>query len=438
MTNFLKLIFTFWGCSLTAAAQNPAVPLTYQEKKQVIDSVAKKLTNIYIYPEVAKKMASVLLANYKRGDYDAISEPSQFAGKLAANLLEVSSDRHINVTFDPSWVEASKKAESKKDSLELLARDFPNARSDNFGFRKLTILEGNIGYLNLTRFYDPGIGGETATSAMNFLSNTDALIIDLRQNEGGRADMVQLLSSYFFDQDPVMITDIYSREDNQHRQDWTLPYLPGRRMPEKPLYLLVGKGTFSAAESLSYFLKNRKRAVLIGQPTGGGAHPVQHKMLTDRFSIFIPYALSIDPITKTDWEGSGVIPNISVPEKEALLFAHMAALEELLKNQSHNISTIWALEMLKARLNPVVVPQTLLKSYTGSYGAAKRKLTYEKGKLYVERAGEPKYELIPITCDTFHIPETPYLRIKINLENGKAVSLTRQYNEGTSIKDLKN
>ncbi len=136
----------------------------------------------------------------------------------------------------------------------MLARDFPNARSDNFGFKEARILDGNIGVsLNLSRFYDPGKGGETAAAAMNFFSNTDALIIDLRQNDGGRGDMVQLVSSYFFEADPIMIADVYSREDDSHRQDWTLPYLPGRRMADKPLYVLTGPATFSAAESLAYF-----------------------------------------------------------------------------------------------------------------------------------------------------------------------------------------
>lgn len=417
--------------------QSAQLPLTEAEKKMVIDSISKRLADTYIFPEAAQRMVLALSAKARKGDYKAIAVPSQFAAKLAADLVDVSHDQHINISFDPAWVQASKKTISKKDSIEMINRDFPNARADNFGFRKVAILDGNIGYLNLTRFYDPAAGGETAVSAMNFLSNTDALIIDLRQNDGGRGDMVQLIASYFFDPDPVMIVDIYSRAGDQHRQDWTLPYVPGKRLADKPLYLLTGKATFSAAESFLYFLKNRKRATLIGQPTGGGAHPVQHVMLTDRFTMFIPYARPIDPITKTDWEGTGVNPHIVVPENEALLAAHVAALEGIMKGQAENRNAAWALAALKAQISPVVLSDARLKSYTGSYSGGIRNLSFEKGKLYVQRSGGPRYELVPLTSDSFYIPEMPYLQIKVILEKGKIIGLERHYNDGSILKDLK-
>ncbi|MDR6784989.1 hypothetical protein ABIE26_003687 [Pedobacter africanus] len=418
-------------------AQKPQLPVTEAEKKLVINAISKTLTDMYIFPEVAQKMVSALSARSNSGAYDALTSPSQFAAKLAADLVDVSHDQHINISFDPAWVQASKKAISKKDSLQLINRDFPNARADNFGFRKIAILDGNIGYLNLTRFYDPATGGETVVSAMNFLSNADALILDLRQNDGGRGDMVQLIASYFFDPDPVMIVDIYSRADDQHRQDWTLPYVPGKRLAGKPLYVLTGQATFSAAESFIYFLKNRNRAILVGQPTGGGAHPVRHTMLTDRFTMFIPYARPIDPITKTDWEGTGVSPHIAVPEKEALTVAHINALEGLLKGRIENRNAAWALEALKARVNPVLLPDAILESYTGSYSGGLRNLTFEKGKLYLKRVGEPKYELVPLNSNTFYIPEMPYLQIKITTVNGKIIGLERHYNDGSILKDLK-
>ncbi|WP_223609338.1 S41 family peptidase [Chryseobacterium sp. OSA05B] len=435
-TAFAYFMFFIFFSQLFSA-QQPIVKLTPAEKKLVIDSICKRLKDIYIFPEKAKKMADGISYKYDRGDYNIIDDPSQFAGKLAADLVNISQDRHINITFDPIWVQTSRKAISKKDSLELLSRDFPNALADNFGFKTVDILAGNIGYLNLTRFYAPALGGDTATSVMNFLSNTESIIIDLRQNDGGRGDMVQLIASYFFESEPIMIADIYSREDDHHRQDWTLPYLPGKRMPDKPLYLLVGQATFSAAESLSYFLKNRNRAILVGQVTGGGAHPVHHKILTDRFTLFIPYARFIDPITNTDWEGTGVIPDIVVSEKEALTTAHIAALEGVVKDQAKSRSKTWALEVVKARIKPIAISPVILKSYTGSYAGGIRKLTYEEGKLYIQRNGEPRYELVPLSGKTFHIEELPYLHIKINTENGKAVSLIRQYNDGSDIQDPK-
>ena len=65
--------------------------------------------------------------------------------------------------------------------------------ASNFGFEKVERLEGNVGYLDLRGFHRAEVGGDTAAAAMNFLANTDALIIDLRKNGGGAPDMVALI-----------------------------------------------------------------------------------------------------------------------------------------------------------------------------------------------------------------------------------------------------
>lgn len=414
-------------------SQQSVVALTSTEKKQVIAAIKQKMTDIYIYPETGRAMNATLSALEKKGSYDRITDPGAFAAKLREDLVAVSHDRHLNITFDPDWVQASKKILSKQDSLELIHKDFPNARADNFGFKDLRILDGNIGYLNLTKFYDPALGGETAAAAMNFLNNTDALIIDLRHNGGGYGDMVQLVASYLFDTEQVLILDLYSREDDRHKQDWTLPYVQGKRMPEKPVYVLIGPETFSAAESFTYFLKNRKRATIIGEKTGGGAHPVHHQALTGRFTIFIPYGRPIDPITKTDWENTGVLPDIAVSAKNALLNAQVKALDSLLVTVQNNTNAAWALAPLKAQQHPVVIPQGALLSYAGSYSGGVRKLLLEDGKLYFQRAGQSRYALEPLTDDLFMVPEIPYLRIKISRQNDKVTGFIRLYQDGSNF-----
>ncbi|RKR82063.1 peptidase S41-like protein [Mucilaginibacter gracilis] len=437
MYNYLRLKECFLLFLLMTAGvvygQQPVVLLTPAEKKQVIAAVIQKLTNVYVYPDMSRKMTTALSALEKKGSYDLISDPSAFAAKLREDLVAVSHDRHLNITFDPDWVQASKKTLSKQDSLELIHKDFPNARADNFGFKEVRVLDGNIGYLNLTKFYDPALGAETATAAMNFLANTDALIIDLRHNGGGYGDMVQLVASYLFDTEQVLILELYSREDDRHKQDWTLPYVPGKRMPEKPVYVLTGPETFSAAESFTYFLKNRKRATIIGEKTGGGAHPVHHQALSDRFSIFIPYGRPIDPITKTDWENTGVVPDIAVPVNDALLSAQAKALESLLALQPTNANAAWALAPLKAAQYPVVLPLDLLRSYEGSYSEGIRKLFLEDGKLYFQRTGQPKYALEPLAEDLFQVPALPYLRLKITKQGDKVTGFVRVYQDGSSF-----
>ena len=203
----------------------------------------------------------------------------------------------------------------------------------NFGFEKVERLSGNVGYLKLNGFMEPQTGaGEIAAAAMSFLSNTDALIIDLRQNRGGSPNMVALLSTYLFAGPPVHLNDISFRtpEGNRINQLWTLPYVPGKRYVNKEVYILTSNLTFSAGEGFAYNLQAQKRAITVGETTGGGANPGGGVRLHDHFTVFIPTGQAINPVTKTNWEGKGVAPDIAVPAEQALQAAHLAALRHLL------------------------------------------------------------------------------------------------------------
>jgi len=213
---------------------------------------------------------------------------------------------------------------------------YQEMRKTNFGFKKVEILDGNIGYLQLLDFGETRYAGEILVGAMCFLANTDALIIDLRQNGGGYAWTVQLLASYFFAEntDPVHLEDIYTRPENVTRNLLTLPYVPGKRMADKDLYILTSKRTFSAAESFTYAMKNIKRATVIGENTKGGAHPTSDYLIIKDFILTVPTGRSISPITKTDWEGVGVKPHIEVEAEKALNRAHILAIEKKIKKTS--------------------------------------------------------------------------------------------------------
>jgi C-terminal processing protease CtpA/Prc len=199
----------------------------------------------------------------------------------------------------------------------------------NFGFSKIERMKGNVGYLKFDGFMEPSSGaGDVAAGAMAFLAGTDALIIDLRENGGGSPAMVAFLCTYLFDK-PVHLNDLYWRATGQTQQWWTLPFVPGPRYVGKEVYLLTSSRTFSAAEEFTYNLKTQKRATLVGETTGGGANPGGVERLTDHFAAFVPGGRAINPITGTNWEGTGIAPDIQAPADQALDVAYRTALGKL-------------------------------------------------------------------------------------------------------------
>ncbi len=308
------------------AAGGPQQDMTIDAKTRtaVIEGAIKALNENYIFPETAKKMEQAVRERMKRKEYDKITSATELASRLTAHFQEVSRDKHLNVrySFEPL---PDFNNQSQGPSPEQ--RAFASAH--NFGFEKVERLDGNIGYLDLRGFMDAEMANEAAATAMNSLANTDALIIDLRRNGGGQPEMVALLSSYLFDQ-RTHLNDIYSRFDNRTQEYWTRETVTGKRYGEsKPVYVLTSKRTFSAGEEFTYNLKNLKRATIVGETTGGGAHPVRPHRLTEHFMIGVPFARAINPITKTNWEGTGVKPDVETTAEQALKVAHLAALKKL-------------------------------------------------------------------------------------------------------------
>jgi C-terminal processing protease CtpA/Prc len=200
----------------------------------------------------------------------------------------------------------------------------------NHGFGKVERLPGNIGYLEFFNFADEELGADTVAAAMNFVNGTDALIIDMRRNGGGNPAMVALVCSYLFGPEPVHLNDLYWREGNRTDEFWTKKEVAGKRYVNKDVYVLTSKRTFSGAEEFTYNLKNLKRATIIGETTGGGAHPGGGFRISEHFGMFVPTGRAISPITKTNWEGTGVTPDVSVPADQALHVARLTALKKSL------------------------------------------------------------------------------------------------------------
>jgi hypothetical protein len=289
-------------------------PLDARSRQNVIDGAIANLKEFYVFPDLAQRMADAMADHLKHGDYDAITDGAIFAVLLTKHLQAVSHDKHLQVAYSPFKQPA---AQPEAGAADQRARTTKQLQRMNCGFEKIEVLPGNIGYLKLNMFADPAICGSTAIAAMNFLANVSAIIFDLRSNYGGDPKMIALISSYLFDQ-PTHLNDIYNRKEDSTTQYWTLPFVPGDRLADKPAFVLTSKGTFSGAEEFSYNLQNLKRATIVGETTAGGAHPVRGRPIDDRFVLAVPFARAINPISKTNWEGTGVKPDVEAKASEAL------------------------------------------------------------------------------------------------------------------------
>lgn len=296
------------------------------ERAKAIDGAVAQLNEFYVFPDVAKKMEEAVRAHQRHGDYDSITDGERFATKLTTDFREVSQDKHLSVGFSPARLPPMP-AGPNPDAAAQYRKQMERV---NCGFEKVDVLAGNVGYLKFNFFADPDVCGPTATAAMNLLGNVDALIVDLRENGGGDPKMIALLCSYLFDK-PTHLNDLWDRKDNSTTQYWTLPYVPGKRLADKPVYVLTAKRSFSGAEEFTYDLKNLKRATIIGETTGGGAHPVSGHRIDEHFTIGVPGARAINPISKTNWEGVGVEPDVKVPAADALSTALKLAAEKPIK-----------------------------------------------------------------------------------------------------------
>lgn len=329
--------FGLWAVAALIALSHPASiraagnedSLDQAERVKTVEAIATLLADRYTFPETGQKMAARLRDKLMRGEYSTFTSGAQFAQRLTLDLREISRDKHLGVRFSPEPLAPGRRAEDPSPEQAAAFRE--SQRRENGGADKVEILEGNIGYLHLTHFGLAEIAGPRLAAAMEFLQGADALIVDLRNN-GGAVDpgSIAILCSYFFPPGRVHLNSLHWREGSRVEQSWTLPLLPGARYLDRPVYLLTSGRTFSGAEEFAYNLQTRKRAILVGERTGGGANPGGETAATEHFAVWVPTGRAENPVTGKNWEGVGVEPEVPVKAGKALLSAHKLALESSL------------------------------------------------------------------------------------------------------------
>ncbi len=353
------------GLAGPAAAQVPASqPVTAEQKQEAVAELARLLRTRYAIAGTADAAAATIERKLADGAYAGMTDARAF---------------------------------SEAERAAWRAR----ARQGNWGLPRAEVLPGNVGLLEVRRFQPPDSSVGTIVAAMGFLANVDAVIVDVRGCRGGSAHVMPYFAGYFLAK-PTSLFDMEFRGDNFSERFWTLPWLPGRRLADVPMYILTSAYTFSGAEGFAYRFQVLKRATIVGETTGGGANAGGVFDVPPFFRVFMPMGRPVDQTTRTNWEGTGVVPDVRTPAPEALYVAHVDALKTLWKRAAGDAATARldaALERAEGRHHPPHLKPADLERLAGEYGSIRVRV--EGGLLRLEREPGKPYPLQPPTGTVF-------------------------------------
>ena len=300
--------------------------------REIVTKALELLRANYVFPEQAGQAATAIEARLEAGEYDDLDEIT-LTERLTRDLQEITGDRHLRVVLGggpgPRRQRIPEPEEPKDHEARRLAMR-QMGRLDNFGIRQVERLDGNVGYLDVRRVAVPANAGPAIGAAMELVAGTSALIIDLRHNGGGAPEGVVFWCSYLLDERPTHLNDIFHADTGETRQFWALPYVPGTRYLDRPVFVLTSGHTFSGGEDFAYTLQALGRATVVGETTGGGAHPTRGFPISAAVHIGIPFARSVNPVTGTNWQGTGVVPDVPADAERAYDVAYARALEQVL------------------------------------------------------------------------------------------------------------
>jgi hypothetical protein len=392
--------------------------------EEMIKELKKKIEENYIFPDMAKEVSQFLSNRLKEGLYNGITDPTNLERIISNDMVEASNDLHFYFEYNPSLAEEliQKSQEDKEDSID----DFTEFKSQlkfeqyrNFHIKAAKRLPGNIGYVKLNDFPPAEYAGDVIINALQFLANCNALIFDIRNNGGGYPSMVALIISYFIEPSTKLLNSFYERNKDKHYQSLALPYIPGKRFLDKPLYILTSRRTASAAEEFTYNLKMMERATIVGEITRGAANTPDLFPIYKKFVIWLPVGRPINPISKDNWEGKGVSPHIKVPQEIALEKAHMLAFQHLLNKEfDEAIKRMlkFEFEYCQTHYHPIKIALKSIQDCQGQY--ERYKILIEDDQFYYERANL-KFPLITRDNKTFFADET--LKLWFEEENNEKV-----------------
>jgi hypothetical protein len=402
-------------------AQVPGGRLTKEIRAAVIDTVAAQLGRVYVEADTGLLIGANLKKRLAAGAYDALENPGQFAEMVTRDLRAINGDLHLGLAYSPTPPRPGGGPGGFGDPAKL-----------NFGMGKVEILDGNVGYLEITGFLGMQGYQDVAVQALRFLERTEAIIIDLRRNGGGSGEMSHFIFSHFLGATPVNTITVRRRAPAEPKTQQSLATVPGPRRTDVPLYLLTSQNTASAAEEFTFVLKNQKRVTVVGSRTAGAGHMVNQLQSGYGFAVGISITRVSDPATGREWEGSGVTPDIDVAPERALTEAHAAALRKIVAMSPDSVRLHRLLVTLDAKRNPVDIDAGSLAKLAGTYEG--RQVAFAGGKLtYARRTGGLGEELTPLGGNRFALGATQFIfeteggatRLVVEQPNGVRLTLKK-------------
>lgn len=401
--------------------------LARESPRSHVEDVARAIEQNYFDEARARRIAADLRGAAAKGEFDTLTEKRELASALTVKLQPF--DRHFRV----GWTDAPR-AQATADS-PVMSPTQPQAkhRRGNYGVRRAEVLPGNVGYIDLRGFapFEFGVAGQperqAIDAALQLLAGTDALIIDLRDNGGGAPQMVGYLSSAFVRKDADIFNTFHGRDRTM--SEAPLDWYPQPRL-DTPLFVLTSARTASAAEAFAYTLQSAKRATVVGEASMGAANPGGDVDAGRGFSVFVSFATPINPITKTNWEGRGVTPDVVAEPAAALVTARRLALEAALGKglpPESAIDTRWALDALRAEAG--ASPPVPADDYAGTYGMMT--VGTAQDRLVLQQGRRPVRTLLPLGNDSFAVLENPSQRVVFQRNaNGRVEALEVRHSDG--------
>jgi hypothetical protein len=397
---------------LGAPQGRPDRPVDAVTRERIVEAIAHQLEARYVIPDSVPSVVEALRSKLRAGGYADMATASAFSRALTDDLRATGKDLHFDVSYDPEkerdLTAAGAATRKRLPDLAPSAERLAEMRRANYEFKRVEVLPGNVGYLDLRLFVDLRYSRATAVAAMAYLEHSDAVIVDLRHNPGGSPDLMTFLISYFFGDRPVPLLSSYDRETNVTKRGSTLRNLPGKRLPAVDVYVLTGPGTGSAAEAFAFTLQRTGRARVVGEHSQGAAHGGGWVPLGDGFVIFMPTFRGFDPRTGEDWEGTGVQPDIAAPADAALDVAYLEAVKRLAAttpDERWKQRLAWLVPLLELHATgPKQVPAEHVTRSVGAYDRAT--IETEHGQLYFVGASGVRRTLLLLSDGSFLIEDT--------------------------------